>query len=291
MDRNDSETRSGVTMGSDYWISYTDIMTALLFIFILIVFFFIFNYRGIIANYISKSDLKKNYISRSELGRNYISKSELDNNYISRSDLNSKYISLSQYNRLVDINNDIRNKNYLLEQENKIIKDKNNIDSELLTNYYKLLAENKKYKQINEEGFVADRKIIELLKHIRDELNNDYGIRVGLDETNKTLSIDSTVLGFKSGRHEITEENYKRHVHVIGNVIQNKLRNYLEYIDAIFIEGYTDDQRLDKSETFGNWGLSALRAISFWYSLKNDFPSLSRLRSANGKKLLLCPFR
>ena len=33
------------------------------------------------------------------------------------------------------------------------------------------IAENKKYKQINEEGFVADGKIIELLKHIRDELS------------------------------------------------------------------------------------------------------------------------
>ena len=142
-----------------------------------------------------------------------------------------------------------------------------------------------KYKQINEEGFEADRKIIELLKAIKNELNYDYGIKVELNETNKTLSIDSNVVGFESGRHEI-KENYKRDVYIIGSIIQDKIRNYSDYIDAIFIEGYTDDRPLDKKETFGNWGLSALRAISFWYSLKKDFPGLSKLRSANGKKLL-----
>ena len=107
MDRNDSETRSGVTMGSDYWISYTDIMTALLFIFILIIFFFIFRYKSDIANYISKSDLEKNYISRSDLNKNYILRSD--------------------YNRLLDINNEFRSKIDLLEHENKGEKIINNI--------------------------------------------------------------------------------------------------------------------------------------------------------------------
>ena len=282
MDHNDSETRSGVTMGSDYWISYTDIMTALLFIFILIIFFFIFNYRSIVTNYEKmlsehNKDLMMNYISKSDLSKNYISRSE--------------------YNRLLDINNEVRSKILLLEQENKRIKENNNLNDQLSYNYQKLLAEHsellertkelEKYKQIKEEGFEADRKIIELLKTIRNELINDYGIKVELNETNKTLSIDSNVVGFEPGRHEI-QGKYKYHVYIISKILQEKLRVYQirKNIDAIFIEGYTDDQPLDKRETFGNWGLSALRAISFWYSLKTNFPDLSKLRSANGKKLL-----
>ncbi len=263
MNKKGNEIKSGVTMGSDYWISFTDILTALLFIFILIICFFIFRYGNIISS-LSKDEID----SAEKIAR-------LNDDY---KKLKKRFdeLEVEQYNLTL--------KNTKLEKENKKLLEQNN---ELL----KFKEDVEKYKYDWSEGYIADKEILKLLHKLHDELN-DYNIKVQLDETNKTLNIDSSILGFKSGEYAI-QPQYDRVVRVISNILHREINKdqVSRYIDAIFIEGYTDDEPYDKKEFFGNWGLSALRAISFWDSLnkslkKQGQSDLSIIRSADGKKFL-----
>ena len=206
-------------MGSGFWISYTDVMTALLFIFIIIILYFIVQY-----NYKLK-ELKE-----------------------------------------------LENFNSIKEERDRLLKENEEL---------------RPYKEQVEEWGKVDEKLLNLLSRIEGILKNKYHMNVRLDKRNKTLNIDSSVLNFDTGRYDITVEDKKKVIEPIRDVLKAQLTpEEIKYIDAIFIEGYTDDQPLDRPKTFGNWGLSALRAISFWEELKSyDKNSLSYLRNENNKLL------
>lgn len=254
-------------MGSDFWISYTDIMTGLLFIFIITIVVFLFRF-----NYVNKMLIM----------------SEQDSVDI---------IALQEeLNKLKESVKNINSIRIELIKENQNLK---NQYQEIYSKYISLLVENSQlnrykenletYKEDWYKGFEADAKIIELLRQITRELNRK-NIKVRLDETNKTLNIYSSVVGFESGKHNI-KEKYKDVVSEIAHLLKRKIdQNEVRgNIDAIFIEGYTDDKPLD-SEVFGNWGLSARRAISFWFSLndalKDQESDLKNIKNANEQKLL-----
>lgn len=273
MNNKSNEIKSGVTMGSDYWISYTDIMTALLFIFILITFLFMFNFKSMIFDYQEMKNQLKVLDSLSKGNKNF---------------LNEFNRLTAENNKLKDLNDKVMVKNIELLRENRRIKQENYDISR------KYQSENKELTELREmisKDSEADQFIDKLLQELRDELISN-NIKVYLDETNKTLNIDSTVVGFESGKYEIREREYLRRVNIIANLLKNKIDDDArKNIDAIFIEGYTDDVPLPKLDTFGNWGLSALRAISFWDSLNKSLMNnrngdLSKIKSADDKKLL-----
>ena len=210
-------------MGSDFWISYTDILTGLLFIFLLVIICFVVDNKNAIA-------------------------------------LQNKIKTLEEEKQV-----QLRKIRVLEDELNKIQND---------------------LKSFKEKWFEADDVIIQLLEKITKELNNN-DIHVTLDRTNKTLNIDSTVVGFVSGKHDIQSTYYKKVIPVISNILKRELNNgkVRKMIDAIFIEGYTDDEFFDKPDVFGNWGLSSLRAIAFWDAL-NKSNNLRNIKNANNTKLL-----
>ena len=202
--------KSGPTMGSGFWISYTDVMTALLFIFIIIILYFFVQYK-----------------------------------------IQLKLLS-EERDRLQKVNQTLE-----------------------------------KYEKQVEEWGKVDQSLLKLLSRIEEILKKKYHMNVSLDKRNKTLNIDSSVLKFDIGKYDITDEDRTKVIKPIRDVLKEQLtKEEIDNIDAIFIEGYTDDLPLYKPKTFGNWGLSALRAISFWEELKGyENNSLSYLRNKN-KKLL-----
>lgn len=209
-------------MGSDFWISYTDIMTALLFIFILVILCFVFRLN----------------------------------------DLGVDHASLQKYKELL--------------KENQRLK----------AQLAELNESKNDFETFKKNWYEADDAIIEMLRRITRELNDKHHIQVTLDTTNKTLNVDSTVIGFDKGKHDIKKDSYLSVVNTISNILKRELDGEVrKKIDAIFIEGYTDDNFYDDDEIFGNWGLSALRAISFWEALKKS-NNLQNIKNANDKKLL-----
>lgn len=112
----------------------------------------------------------------------------------------------------------------------------------------------------------ADQVRRTILEETRDELKK-RGIRVEIHENHSVLRIPNELLGFETNEHRL-QDRYKPTALEIGEVLGSALtrRERLEYIDTVFLEGHTDRRRVQDYgiEGTGNWGLSALRAISVW---------------------------
>ena len=215
--------------GQGFWMSYTDIMTALLFIFIIIV-------------------------------------------------CSVMLISMHSY----------RDKKDLLE-ENARLKIRN---EKLYVENQELIAANldlqKKNTGLTEElnrFSEVDNRLRQVMKRIYEQLKQE-GVRVTLDEANKTIHIDSTLMQFESAKYDIPER-YQETVRRIAGVLARELatREARADIDTVFIEGHTDKNFYDNKALHGNWGLSAMRAISFWEELLTAREQLQDYTNSEGKRL------
>lgn len=185
----------GVSVGSDYWISYTDIMTGLLLIFIIII-------MGLILS----------------LGK--------------------------------------------AEQEAK--KEK--------ARYEEKLALLQKEKEAVQDVYEGHQKNIDALVQAIEKNLRDKGIYVTLDQDTKTIHIANDSLGFVKGKYEI-DQAYVNVIYTMRDVIYSTLleeEKHIGSLDTVFIEGHTDKDPYYNDKLKGNWGLSTLRAISFWEKLIDD---------------------
>ena len=163
---------------------------------------------------------------------------------------------------------------------------------------------------LSEKSDVVSREIQELQKaeQVRKEVLQEIkqaltekSILVEVADNDTVLRIPESSLRFASGSSDIPE-HLQANVQEIGNVmfsVINKKENTrsedgaekyrFEYLDTIFIEGHTDSLTYYNSNLKGNWGLSAMRAISvwqFWESDKNQLSSgLAQMKNHSGESL------
>ncbi|WP_019001646.1 OmpA/MotB family protein [Succinimonas amylolytica] len=208
--------------GKNFWMSYTDIMTALLFIFIIII-------------------------------------------------CSVMLLSMSSY----------RDKKELLE-ENSRLRARN---EELYLEKRSLEARNHDLSQELSRYSEADNRLRSVMRRIYERLLAE-GVMVTLDEANKTIHIDSNLMQFESAKYDIPER-YRDTVRRISTVLTEELRSARVRgdIDTVFIEGHTDKNFYDNRALHGNWGLSALRAISFWEELLSSGRDLDSYTNSEGKRL------
>lgn len=136
----------------------------------------------------------------------------------------------------------------------------------------------------------ADQVRRTILEETREELKK-RGIRVEIHENHSVLRIPNELLGFETNEHRL-QERYKPTAREIGEVLGIALTrgDRLKYIDTVFLEGHTDRRPVQGGgiEGTGNWGLSALRAVSvwqFWQEKFNDEHDLASLTNQDGNKL------
>lgn len=136
----------------------------------------------------------------------------------------------------------------------------------------------------------ADQVRRTILEETRDILKK-RGIRVEIHENYSVLRIPNELLGFETNEHRL-QERFMPTAREIGEVLGTVLTrgDRLEYIDTVFLEGHTDRRPVQDGgiEGTGNWGLSALRAISvwhFWQEELEDVHDLASLTNQDGNKL------
>lgn len=115
-----------------------------------------------------------------------------------------------------------------------------------------------------------------ILDEAAEELGQ-RGIKVEVSENHTVLRIPNELLGFDTGAYEL-QPRYEATAREIGEVLNGVLtrEDRLTYLDTIFIEGHTDS-RPYPGFIKGNWGLSAMRAISLWQFWAEALPEDSRL--------------
>ena len=117
-------------------------------------------------------------------------------------------------------------------------------------------------------------------KQIIDEIVEEQKqIVVEKSDNDTVLHIPESSLRFASGSSDIPE-TLQNNVREIGNVLyealnrdidsQNKAKARFTLLDTVFIEGHTDNNFYKNPILRGNWGLSAMRAISVWQFWAED---------------------
>lgn len=127
----------------------------------------------------------------------------------------------------------------------------------------------------------AEQVRAELLREIEKELN-DRNIPVIITDNDTVLRIPDDVLTFRSRSSDIPQDAESRAKALeIGQVLYESIvkGSRWKYLDTVFVEGHTDRLRYYNETLKGNWGLSAMRAISVWDYWNTRLPESQRLDS------------
>ncbi|CAK0760252.1 Flagellar motor protein [Gammaproteobacteria bacterium] len=140
-----------------------------------------------------------------------------------------------------------------------------------------------------------------MLQQIAEELSK-RGVRVLLVENNGVLRLTENEILFASGSAELREEDMA-HIATLGEVLEGVLSCYAERIgdshrpanchdeasfrriEAVFLEGHTDNVPVHGGRFEDNWLLSAQRALYTYRALLRARPGLGALVNNRGQPL------
>jgi len=156
------------------------------------------------------------------------------------------------------------------------------------------------YEETNSKLTQADQSRREMLRDIKKSLDAE-GVEVSIDEDTGVLRLPESLL-FDRGKFELQAAGQVALGH-LSRVLDNILPCYALVtgaatgdcktkggrLEAVFIEGHTDDVRMVRSVALGvsdNWGLSTARAIETFQQLTKSAPRLAEMQNDRKLKLL-----
>ena len=141
-----------------------------------------------------------------------------------------------------------------------------------------LATKSQKVDEQVDEVARAEKVRKQIIDEIVEELKQKQ-IVVEKSDNDTVLHIPESSLRFASGSSDIPE-TLQNNVREIGNVLyealnrdidsQNQAKARFTLLDTVFIEGHTDNNFYKNPILRGNWGLSAMRAISVWQFWAED---------------------
>ncbi len=207
---------SNETVGSDYWISHTDVMTGLLLIFIILIVSLVL-YLWIAVQQMDQS-VKENLSLEAE-----------------KAALESEKTALEAVKKA-------------LEAEKKVLEfDKQILEAE------KAVLESEKDKREQEKQHILkevdavivrhQRNVWDIMEMIKQQLDKAH-VQVDIDYKKYVIHINNSTLGFEKGKFNIEQAKYKNNVAKIFKAFFSALTTVpyekLQSIETIFIEGHTD---------------------------------------------------
>jgi flagellar motor protein MotB len=255
------DTPKNESYGNDYWISFSDMMTGLILIIILISGFVIYKL------YNENRDIKVHGV---------VSKKEYTEckNALDRCEVEVKKIEAYK----LEIQK--------LKRENqKLINANSNVAS--------LLKENEELKKTVTQLDNKFKEPIEVIHQILDEIQQKLkqkNLNVEIDKDTMSIQVRNEIIQFAQGKYDIPKianKNLDEMSKVIFEVLEKyKALNKLKFVDTIIIEGHTDPKPYFNKQLDGNWGLSTMRAIRFWKHLKSvENAPLDNFRNHENQKL------
>ena len=153
-------------------------------------------------------------------------------------------------------------------------------------------------KTINEASLGSRKARDVILDSLKDRLDK-RGVEVIIDKENGVLRLKADVL-FEKGSSNLTASGAEIIGHValaLEEVVPCYAKSRTELnlecptivvtpLEAIFIEGHTDPDPFDPRSRRDNWILSAERAISTFKQITSESPLLNELRNGNDQHLL-----
>lgn len=156
-------------------------------------------------------------------------------------------------------------------------------------------AEQQRLESLRADLTNARRLREEMLEAIREELKV-RGIRVEIDREHGILRLTENAISFESAEAALAEQERDKLAEVaavLADVIPCYAANAPEdcqartqgKLEAVFIEGHTDNVPLQGGRFRDNWDLSAQRAMYTYRAISGDEPGLVELRNQLGQPL------
>lgn len=265
------------------WISYSDMMAALLLLFVLILSTSLYQYYKMLEVKSQELDDQRALISQQQL--------TLDAQTLQ---LVSQQVTMDQQNtQIVLIQNALNEKESelnslaleLAEQKNQIIiiQGQLNDKEQDLQEKERLLASANAQLDLKEAALLAQTQKIDALVGIRPQIISDLSaalsranLKANVDSKTGDIVLDSSVL-FATNSSEIRSEGkalLNQFVPIYLNVL---LRDeYEDYLGEIIIEGHTDSS----GDSFNNRKLSQERALAVYRYICQDMPGLTNEQRA-----------
>ena len=152
------------------------------------------------------------------------------------------------------------------------------------------------YQKSTENLQNAEDTRTQILHEIQQQLEKQ-NIKITVDEESGVLRLPEESLRFPSGQYEIRSEEMAV-IHTLASALNAVLPCYAignerpaecpkspHGLEAVFIEGHTDDKPIGQSID-GNWDLSVARSVNTYKAMISAQPGLSRLRNRDGQYLL-----
>lgn len=168
--------------------------------------------------------------------------------------------------------------------------------AELASDRDRLLAERDRLGEVISRLMARDTERAELLIRIKEALAA-RGLEVEVDLESGIIRLPESLL-FASGEADLSTTGMAAIV-VLAEVMTELLPCYvgasgeqpcpdgpLDVLEAILIEGHTDDQPIRSGPFADNWALSAARARNTFLALTAAAPGLDGLRNVSGAALL-----
>jgi flagellar motor protein MotB len=156
-------------------------------------------------------------------------------------------------------------------------------------------AEQERLESVRDDLTNARRLREEMLESIRQQLE-ERGIRVEIDSEHGILRLTENAISFESGKATLAERERAKLAEVaavLADVIPCYSANAPEdcqartegKLEAVFIEGHTDNVPLQGGRFRDNWDLSAQRAMYTYRAISKDQPALVELSNQGGQPL------
>ena len=151
------------------------------------------------------------------------------------------------------------------------------------------ILEKERAEAVRDDLTNARRLRTQMLEDIRGRLAA-RGIRVEIDHDHGVLRLSENAISFESSRAELPQDE-QRKLAQIGAVLMEVLPCYAANggdgcedrargkLEAVFIEGHTDNVPLQGGQFQDNWDLSAQRAMYTYRLLADREPELPELRN------------
>ena len=258
--RSYNDSKEQTEIGSNFWISFTDIMSCLLLIFL---FLLTINLVSAQADSATPEAMRAKIHELSEK----VDILEQENNQLwaDSKELKNKKRELAE----------LKEKLATIEEANE-----------------RLAAENRRI--VSEYGAYdaydsAEKKLIDSIEKLTEEINRNLDDEkwVTFDKTSKTIHIPESLIRFEKGKSDLPQDLETRRF--IANLSFKLFRHLItlreqSLVDSVFIEGHTDSDPVRSDPEKGNWKLSSERAINFWLALDKN-KNLSKLQNSDGAKL------
>jgi flagellar motor protein MotB len=191
-------------------------------------------------------------------------------------------------------------RDHVVQERDRLAQERDRLADErdrLIAERNALEHERDRLAEASEQLLQRDALRAQMLRNIRAELTG-RAIDVAIEPENGILRLPEELL-FDSGEATFRPEG-RRALGVLAEVLDRLLPCYssgsvegrrcpggtIPLLEAVLIEGHTDDVPLRASSFRDNWDLAAVRALNTFRALTEAAPTLDGLRNARGEALL-----